>query len=591
LFALRPFLCVWLLIWGASACADTRIVLTSGGDDLADALERASILAAGFEAGTPVPDQIAAARADYARLIGVLYDYGHFAGVISIKLDGREAGTISPFAAPSQINAIDIQVDPGPAFTLGQVAIGPLAAGATPPEEFRAGAPASTSVLRDAARDAISEWRDAGHATAEVSGQSITARASSAELDASITIDPGRQLRFGTLMPSGQERMAPDRVAEIAGLPSGAVFSPAELDRAAERLRDTGVFSSVALNEGASNPGGTIDIEAQVVEAPLRRLGYGAELSSTEGLALSAYWLHRNLTGDGERLRFDAEITGIGQDSGEPDGRLSAQISRPATATPDTTFTASLALEYLDDDTFQELFFEGEAGVIQQISPDLSGSVAVGFRYSEISDAFGDRSVTLLTLPTGLVYDTRDDPLDAASGVYADLDITPFFVTDTGAFGGRTNLDLRGYIGFGPDERTRLAGRFQLGTVAGGEITDLPPNFLFFSGGGGTVRGQDFRSLGATQNGQETGGRSFMGISGELRQDITDTIGAVAFYDAGYIAADPIWDDSGTWHSGAGLGLRYRTPIGAIRVDLAVPVDAPTRTEDFYLYIGIGQAF
>ncbi|MEM9755256.1 MAG: BamA/TamA family outer membrane protein, partial [Pseudomonadota bacterium] len=151
--------------------------------------------------------------------------------------------------------------------------------------------------------------------------------------------------------------------------------------------------------------------------------------------------------------------------------------------------------------------------------------------------------------------------------------------------------DLRGYTAFGAEDSTRLAARLQVGTVAGGNITDLPPGFLFFSGGGGTVRGQDFRSLGAEQNGQDTGGRTFIGLSGEVRQDITETIGVVAFYDAGYIAADAIWDDTGEWHSGAGLGVRYATPLGAIRLDVAAPVSGPDADNPIYIYIGIGQAF
>ncbi len=482
-------------------------------------------------------------------------------------------------------------MDPGPAFTLGEVSVGPLAPGDQAPPEFQGGAPASTGMLRDTARSAIDGWRAEGHAVAEVSAQSITARNRDAELDASIAIAPGPRLRFGTLIPEGQDRVPTARVIEIAGLPEGAVFSPQELDRAAARLRRTGVFNSVSLHEGEANPDGTIDIAADLVEAPLRRLGFGAELSSAEGLALSAYWLHRNLTGGGERLRFDAAITGIGQDAGDPDARLAAGFSRPATATPDTTFTAGLATEYLDEETFQELLVEGQAGVEQQISDDLVGSVALGFRFSQVSDNFGDRQVTLITLPSGLIYDTRDDPLDATGGLYGALDLTPFFATDGGDFGARAELDLRGYLGFGAEARTRLAGRVQLGSVMGGVLTDLPPDYLFFSGGGGTVRGQDFRGLGAIQNGQSAGGRSFVGVSGELRHDITDTIGAVAFYDAGYIDTDALWDDSGTWHGGAGLGIRYITPLGAIRFDLAAPVSGPDPSEDLYFYVGIGQAF
>ena len=119
----------------------------------------------------------------------------------------------------------------------------------------------------------------------------------------------------------------------------------------------------------------------------------------------------------------------------------------------------------------------------------------------------------------------------------------------------------------------------------------MPPDWLFFSGGAGTVRGQSFQSLGALQGGVETGGRSFAGASLELRQDLFGAFGAVAFADIGYVGADALWQDAGDWHAGAGLGLRYDTPVGPIRLDLATPVAGTGASGDLHLYIVIGQAF
>ena len=87
------------------------------------------------------------------------------------------------------------------------------------------------------------------------------------------------------------------------------------------------------------------------------------------------------------------------------------------------------------------------------------------------------------------------------------------------------------------------------------------------------------------------GGRSFLGVSAEARIPVKGNIGVVAFADAGYIGAEQFPDGSGVWQSGAGLGVRYATGVGPIRVDLAVPVSGPETEDDFQLYIGIGQAF
>jgi translocation and assembly module TamA len=153
-------------------------------------------------------DIVAAARADYARLVATLYEFGHFAPVVSITLDGREASGLSPFDVPAQIGRVRIEVEPGPAFSFGTAEIGPLAGGTELPEEFRPGGPASTPVLQRTTSAAIERWRIAGRAVAEVGGQRIVARHRDAALDATIRIEPGPVVSFGQLDPArSQSRM------------------------------------------------------------------------------------------------------------------------------------------------------------------------------------------------------------------------------------------------------------------------------------------------------------------------------------------------------------------------------------------------
>jgi translocation and assembly module TamA len=542
-------------------------------------------------------DIVAAARADYSRLVGTLYDSGHFAPVVNILIDGREAARLSPFSVPDRIGRVEIRVDPGPRFTFGRAEIAPLAGGTELPEAFRSGGPASTPVLQDTTRAAIDRWRETGRAVAEVERQQITARHRDATLDASITIAPGPVVTFGELVPRGQERMRTERILEIAGLPQGVVYSPAVLDRVTERLRDTGVFSAVSLEEQPLGPGDTMNIVAALAESPPRRFGFGAELSTDEGARVSAFWLHRNLFGGAERLRIDGEISGIGQggelsaeDVEGVDAEVRLRFSRPATFTPDTLAYAELAVIGLDEPAYRLAGIEVEAGVEHWFSPKLEGALGVGVRTNRFEDAFGTRNTTLLLLPGELTWDNRNDALNPTDGVYMVGTATPFYAIDDG-LGARLTADARGYLGLGDEDRTVLAARAQLGTLPGGDFDAIPPDFLFYSGGSDTVRGQEYQSLGAMQQGMPSGGRSFAGLSAEFRQSLGGSnFGLVAFADAGYVAASADFQ-GGDWHAGAGVGVRYATPFGPIRVDLATPVRGGGVGEDLYLYIGIGQAF
>ena len=588
------------IVAGAAWAQDIRLDMTGGDDQLAERLQGASLLLRETEGEIrTAQDIVAAARADYGRLIGVLYAQGHFAPVIRITVNGQEAGQLSPFAAPARITQVIIDVNPGPVFRLGTADIAPLAPDTDLPEGFRPGAPASTTILRNTTEAAIGAWRDVGNATATVASQRIIAANNAAILNAQINIAPGPRVTFGNLVPEGYDRMRRDRIIEIAGLPTGDIFTPDDLARAEERLRDSGVFNAVTLQETPLNPDGSMDIAATLTEAPLRRIGFGAEISSDEGAGISAYWLHRNLLRGGERLRFDAGISGIGSegladiaDSGAGiDYNLEGRYSRPATVTPDSTVFFAFALSGVDEPGYEARTVALTFGLDHVFSPRLTGSAAIGLRYSDIDDALGSREVTLFVLPLSLTYDTRDDPLDARAGYYAAATVTPFLDVDGNA-GVRGTLDARAYLAFGANDRSRLAGRVQLGSVTGTSVLNLPPDYLFYSGGSGTVRGQEYQSLGATQLGQTSGGQGFLGLSAEFRQDIGDTnFGLVGFVDAGYVSADQLWDDGGTWQSGAGVGLRYTTPFGPIRVDIATPTSGPGQGQDVFLYIGIGQSF
>ncbi|MEP4980831.1 BamA/TamA family outer membrane protein [Ascidiaceihabitans sp.] len=564
---------------------------------LTDALRQNSLLTplAEAEEGAPAAqDVIAAAQADYARLVAVLYDRGYFAPTVSILIDGREAATLSPVQPPRQIGTVELRVTTGRPFVFGTARIAPLPQGTQLPEGFATGQTASTGTLQSAATEGTQAWRNAGHAKANVQSQSITAHHDTGRLDVDVTLAPGPRLRFGDLQITGNERMRTQRIIDIAGLQKGTVYDPAKLDLVATRLRRTGVFSVVALSEADTVTGGDqLDIIAQFAENKPRRFGFGAELSTQDGLSLSAFWLHRNLFGGAERLRIGADISGIGGDTGGEDFDLTVAFRRPATFNEDTDFYVDGQLSSLEEPNFALDRFSLEAGIHRYASAQREYTLGIGLDIADTTDAFGRRSYSILTLPLGAEFDYRDDSLNATDGYYANATLTPFLNLQGSANGLRGSLDARTYHSFGKAKRVTFALRGQLGFLVGPSLSEAPTDFLFYSGGGGTVRGHDFQSLGVDIGGGNTvGGRSFLGLSGEIRVKTGDKLSIVGFYDAGYIGSEEFPDaSSGDWQTGAGLGIRYDTGIGPVRLDVGVPVSGPDTSGGAALYIGIGQSF
>lgn len=581
----------------AAALERLDIGVAGGSETLLQAVRDASMtLSLQAQGQTEAQDLLAAARSDYARILAALYSKGHYSGVISIMVDGREAADIPALEAPPTISAIRIAVDPGPPFRFGQARIGPTARGTELPEGFRTGFPAESGTITSAVDASIRAWREVGHAKAAVAEENVVADHRARILDADLRLDPGPSLRFGRLEIQGEDRMRERRIRKIAGLPEGDAFSETELKRAEARLRRTGIFSSVSLSEDDQvTAPDLLGITATVVEQKPRRYSLGIEVASLDGIALTGSWLHRNLLGGGERLGLQGKITNIGAGASGIDYALDLTLDRPATLTPDTTAGLVLGYEHLDEIDYALDSIEFGLRFSHVFSETLTGRVGLTYSYMDGSDPGGAFTFRNLSLPIGLTWDRRDVANNPAKGFYLDTTVKPFVGFGTTGSGLRATLDGRIYRSLGEPGRIVLAARAQAGAIFGPDLLDTPRDDLFFSGGGGTVRGQPYRSLGIAITrgfGPEflIGGKYFLAGSLELRTKVSDRIGVVGFVDWGSVGLDSFTGSFADSHAGAGLGLRYDTGFGPIRFDVAAPISGATG-DGVQFYVGLGQSF
>jgi len=588
-----------LLLSTATAATTQEVTLDAPGtdDSLLSLLQDASLSRSVGDEDDPQPqDYVAAARADYRRLLTALYAAGYYNGTISIKVNETEAANLAPLDAPSQIDVIAIAVDPGPIYTFGTASVAPLAPGTELPKAFAPGEDAKADAIRQASRNARTAWRDQGYAKVEASGQRIVARHNDNLLDASVTIAPGPRLTFGPLTVTGNYKVRTSAITRIAGLPTGEVYDPEDLNQVARRLRETGAFDSVALTEADDiGPNDTLPITVAIAESKPRRIGVGLEYSTVEGIRTSAYWLHRNFFGGAENLRFDAAVAGIGGGTGGVDYSLSTALKIPAIYGADTDLTATAEISREDEPDYLIDSASTEVLVSRLVTNNLDIEGGFGLLTAKEVTSLGTRQYTLLTAPLSATYDKRDSEMNAKSGYYVKVTGTPFISVAGGASGARGYLDGRGYYSFGSNDRFTIAARGQVGTLVGADETDAPADYLFYSGGSGTVRGEGYKSLGVDQvvDGKTvtTGGTSFAGAQLEARVGITNAISIVSFYDYGYVGstATPLID--GADQSGVGLGVRYDTGIGPIRLDVGTPASGDDQFKSLEVYIGIGQAF
>lgn len=542
------------------------------------------------------------AQADYKRILAALYNDARYAGGISIKLNGREVSGIPAGTEIADDSTFVISVDAEPRFDFGTARIENQA---PPPESFFdrvdqpadqgfvSGQPAFAGTVKQAGRLAVDAWRQQGYAKADVVQQRITAAHQTSTLDAILTVDPGARAVYGPVTVMGTERMYAPFVARQTGLVAGQEYDPDDIERADKRLQRLGVFRSSVLKEADQiGPDGTLPFSLTVQERKLHRIGIGATVSTLDGAGVEGFWLHRNLFGRAERLRLDAKMSGINStDFTNFDYYLGSTLTLPGRFTPDTDLTLKTFAEREVLDLYTKNRVAASAYADHFYNDQITFRAGAFVSYGEYDDVFGVRRFGVVGAEAGATYDSRDKKLDATRGIFATVDAKPFYEWEYGNAIGKLEAELRTYYGFGKNDRTVLAGRINVGSIFGAPISEIPPDELFLAGGGASVRGYPYRGIGVPAPGGLSGGRSLIEASAEVRQKVTDTIGIVGFVDAGYVGADPIPHFSERLRVGAGIGLRYDTGLGPIRLDVAVPLNPFPGDPRYGIYAGIGQAF
>ncbi|MDB5622219.1 MAG: outer membrane protein assembly factor, partial [Devosia sp.] len=561
--------------------------VTVGGEgEVESAVRNASALVADAEEpASGAAGLLAKARGDYRRIVAALYDEGYYGGTVHILVGGREATDLAPDVSLPDPVGVAITVDPGPLFHFNRVDVLSAAPLTTDPADvveapsergFGAGEVARSSVVLAAEKLAIEAWQQQGYPKAQIRSREVVADHATRVVDVAITVDPGARAGFGDIAVSGTERMDPQFVRRQTGIEPGEEYDPDTLERAQKRLDRLEVFRSARFEAAeAVGADGLLPYQLLVQELPGRRFGVGASYSSIDGLGVEGYHLWRNLFGQAERLRLDARVASIAYpvETEQFDYFFGGTFTKPGIWTPDTDLVATISAERTVNPTYIETSATGRLGLTHLFSDQLTLEGGAFYERSRFDDDFGTRDFSLAGVYAGAVFDGRDDSVDPTEGFYLAGNVEPFYELNYGNAAAQLTAEARTYWGFGEDDQFVLAGRLKGGVLAGPELNEIPPDRLFFAGGGGSVRGYGFKSIGVEgSDGVVTGGRYLLEGSVEVRAKVTDTIGVVGFVDGGYVAADefPGIEDL---QLGAGLGLRYYTGFGPLRLDVAVPLN------------------
>jgi translocation and assembly module TamA len=604
---------VLMMSFHAAKAADpqpyTVAIAPTGNATLDTALQNASQLDALREKAPVGPFALVSrAKQDLDRFATVMQSFGYYQGKVGIDIDGHP---LDDPELPERLDdvpkdksvTVTVTPEPGPLYHLRRITLD----GTVPPDAagklgLSAGQPAIASDVLAAGARLLTALQEDGYALAKVDPPLATEIPAEQALDVSFTADPGARATIGTIALDGLGTVNESFVRRRLKLHSGELYQPSKIEAARQDLAAIGVFSGVSARAGDRiAPDGTIPITFDVQERAKRTVGITGAYSTDLGASAKLSWSHRNLFGNAEQLNLSAAATGLGGTATRSPGYdLSAQLIKPDFLRPDQALEFNLGAIKQSLQAYDQTAETAGTVLRRKFSPLWSGSVGLTAEQEQITQESVTNDYTLVGVPLTANYDSTGlaDPLqDPTRGIRAAFTATP-----THSFAGRditflilqvsgsTYFDLA-TLGLADPGRSVVAVRGLAGAVQGASQFDLPPDQRFYGGGSGTVRGFKYQSIGPSfADGNPAGGTAIDAGSIEFRQRLFGDFGGVAFLDAGQVSTSH-FPFTGRLRVGTGVGVRYYTPIGPIRLDVAVPVNAPPHSDRFELYIGLGQAF
>ncbi|MES9836419.1 MAG: autotransporter assembly complex family protein [Candidatus Thiodiazotropha sp.] len=460
---------------------------------------------------------------------------------------------------------LSYQVDPGPPLKLSAVDFSLLGEGADDPQLVKR-FPMSIGDVADQTRYDLAKQRiladiiEQGYLDARYLVHQLRVDLKRYEASVKLHLDTGMRLRFGEVRMH-QDVMNPEFLARFIPFNAGDPFSQEALLNLQGDLIDTEYFKQVEvvtrrdLREGDRVP---VDVNLKPNKRNRYRIGLG--YSTDMGPRLTLDWKNRRRGRNGHRMRSELQIA-------EPLSTLSTEYTIPLQRPSVDLLSFGASFEHFNSDTNQ-----GDRVLLSathSISLDRGWRRSLGLEYSYEDFEVGEQedssrllvpSITWLRVKSdGKQYIQRGKRLELRLEGAADslLSTTDFFqLYAAGKF-------IRG-LGEGD---WRLLGRLELGATWVDELTDLPPSKRFFAGGDNTVRGFGYQDLGPRDDNDEViGGRNFAVGSIELERHLSGKWSAALFADAGN-AYDPDYQAETAYS--LGLGARWRSPVGPVRIDIA----------------------
>ena len=545
----------------------------------------------------------ARAREDEELLDNLLRVYGYYDGRIIRSIGARDAGEDNATERP----IVRFDIVPGERYRFGAIDLGALST-APDAEELRAafdiqsGDFLQSDKIVEEQLDLDIALGETGYPFAEIDAPQLLIDHAREEGDLTLPVEPNGKYVFGNVVSSDPGFLSSRHLDTIARFDPGDVYRRSlemDLRRA---ITATGLVSSVTITPReveAPSEGepGVVALDVAIEEAELRTIAGAIGYGSEEGFRIQASWEHRNLFPPEGMLRIrgiagtQEQLAGVTLRKNNFGGRdRILNIDAYASTIDSPAFEARTAALVASYERISTLLFQ------KPLSWSIGGElVATQERPPAVSGISQPRETYLIAaIPAYAQIDTTDDLLDPTQGFRLSGRLSPEVSRNQGvqSFYVRGRADASYYREM--REGLVIAGRVAYGSIVGTDLFNIAPSRRLYAGGGGSVRGYGFREIGPRDDlGEPSGGRSVveLGLEARIRTGFMDgAVSVVPFIDAGSVSTS-VTPDFSEIKIGAGVGVRYYTGFGPIRVDVGVPLNPEEGDAPVAVYVSLGQAF
>lgn len=519
------------------------------------------------------------AREDVEKLITLAHYYGYYNAKVNYN-----------FTASPQLT-LHFHVTLGQKYRLGSVTLLPHDALSKEVLQqiklpsLRVGAPISTKELIEYEKETLNTLKRHGYAKVELIKNDTVADALNHVINIQLVLQTGPKVYFGPTILIGNSEVSNETISKYIYYKECELYDPRKLEKTEQALEKTGLFTSVLISQDYLSDDRLVTT-IHLQEAKYRSIGAGISYTSTWGTGITAEWENKNFRGESETLSFQTELWRRYQTA-------SLSLLQPRKENEDRDLIWLLEYNKLRTLAFDSLSYSFSRIAQKHVTPKIQIDLGWRLEWLNAQTFDSDKTYYLIKLPVQFKLSSANSILDPTSGQTLNVKFTPA----TQLFGQHfvyavQTTSLTSYHTT-ENKFCTLAGKIVFGNILGAAQQTIPPPDRFYGGSENILRGYKAYTVSPLHDKKiPIGGRSLVAGSIETRFRTVGDFGWAFFYDIGNVYETAFPSRQGPFLQSVGGGIRYNTPIGPLRFDVAVPLHRRHNIDPhFQIFFSIGQSF